>query len=65
METDRVLWDYAITYPGAAHLPPGGFPHPGDSLSSHRVEILGLLTSAARPSPPVKTFACADVRMMR
>ncbi|MES5818145.1 Tat pathway signal sequence domain protein [Streptomyces sp. RG80] len=29
---DWILWDYAINDPGAAHLPPGGFPPPGDTL---------------------------------
>jgi hypothetical protein len=29
---DWVLWDYAINDPGAAHIPPGGFPPPGDTL---------------------------------
>ncbi|WP_406430796.1 Tat pathway signal sequence domain protein [Streptomyces sp. NBC_00631] len=29
---DWVLWDYAINDPGASHLPPGGFPPPGDTL---------------------------------
>ncbi|MDQ0758346.1 Tat pathway signal sequence domain protein [Streptomyces canus] len=29
---DWVLWDYAINDPGASHIPPGGFPPPGDTL---------------------------------
>ncbi|POX44034.1 Tat pathway signal sequence domain protein [Streptomyces sp. Ru72] len=29
---DWILWDYAINDPGASHLPPGGFPPPGDTL---------------------------------
>ncbi|MFD4876524.1 Tat pathway signal sequence domain protein [Streptomyces sp. NPDC058420] len=29
---DWILWDYAINDPGAAGLPPGGFPPPGDTL---------------------------------
>ncbi|NEB02886.1 Tat pathway signal sequence domain protein [Streptomyces sp. SID13726] len=29
---DWVLWDYAINDPGASHIPPGGFPPPGDPL---------------------------------
>ncbi|WP_405560328.1 Tat pathway signal sequence domain protein [Streptomyces canus] len=29
---DWVLWDYAINDPGASHIPPGGFPPPGDAL---------------------------------
>ncbi|MGW3652965.1 Tat pathway signal sequence domain protein [Streptomyces sp. NPDC000878] len=29
---DWILWDYAINDPGAAHIPPGGFPPPGDTL---------------------------------
>lgn len=29
---DWVLWDYAINDPGAGHIPPGGFPPPGDTL---------------------------------
>ncbi|WP_167444358.1 twin-arginine translocation signal domain-containing protein [Streptomyces diastatochromogenes] len=29
---DWVLWDYAINDPGAGHIPPGGFPPPGDPL---------------------------------
>ncbi|WP_060885542.1 hypothetical protein [Streptomyces caniscabiei] len=29
---DWILWDYAINDPGAGHLPPGGFPPPGDTL---------------------------------
>ncbi|MFJ4833784.1 Tat pathway signal sequence domain protein [Streptomyces sp. NPDC088747] len=27
---DWILWDYAINDPGAGHIPPGGFPPPGD-----------------------------------
>jgi hypothetical protein len=29
---DWILWDYAINDPGAAGIPPGGFPPPGDTL---------------------------------
>ncbi|TQE34749.1 Tat pathway signal sequence domain protein, partial [Streptomyces ipomoeae] len=29
---DWILWDYAINDPGAGHLPPGGFPPPGETL---------------------------------
>ncbi|MEH0421089.1 Tat pathway signal sequence domain protein [Streptomyces sp. B21-083] len=29
---DWILWDYAINDPGAGHIPPGGFPPPGDTL---------------------------------
>ncbi len=29
---DWVLWNYAINDPGAAGIPPGGFPPPGDTL---------------------------------
>ncbi|KND24034.1 hypothetical protein IQ60_35460 [Streptomyces europaeiscabiei] len=35
------------------------------SLSSQRIEILGLLNSAARPSPPVISLARGAVRMMK
>ncbi|MEU6375391.1 Tat pathway signal sequence domain protein [Streptomyces sp. NPDC046909] len=29
---DWILWDYAINDPGAGHIPPGGFPPPGDTV---------------------------------
>ncbi|MFC8515435.1 Tat pathway signal sequence domain protein [Streptomyces sp. NPDC057257] len=29
---DWILWDYAINDPGAAAIPPGGFPPPGETL---------------------------------
>lgn len=29
---DWILWDYAVNDPAASHLPPGGFPPPGETL---------------------------------
>ncbi|MEU0811626.1 Tat pathway signal sequence domain protein [Streptomyces sp. NPDC005970] len=52
---DWILWDYAINDPGAGHIPPGGFPPPGDTLhQSQKGDVYRLAPVPADvPDPAV------------
>ncbi|XUL86014.1 hypothetical protein ACQ86D_04320 [Streptomyces galilaeus] len=53
---DWILWDYAINDPGAAGLPPGGFPRPATPSTSPRRET-STTSPPSRPTSPTPPSA--------